>query len=168
MPSPANPNKELVVSQNEIGKISVAEGFSSYPYDDIANHCTVGHGILLSLKPCTAKQKITQYDISKLQANFHARLVEAQVYIKHYVNKQALNQNQFDALTSFVFNVGVGHAQQTLLFVNVGLLDGATEEMKKFVYVTKKHKNGKPYHVVSNGLVNRRTREISLFNRIEK
>jgi lysozyme len=68
-----------------------------------------------------------------------------------------LNQNQYDALVSFVFNVGV-HAfeQSTLLkLLNIGDTDGAMHQFMRW-----NMDNG---HVVA-GLTKRRGAEVALFN----
>lgn len=67
-----------------------------------------------------------------------------------------LTQNQFDALVSFAFNVGVGaEAHSTMLkLINAGKLREAAEEFGKW-----NHING----VVSDGLSRRRAAERELF-----
>ena len=49
-----------------------------------------------------------------------------------------LTQNRFDALVSFVFNVGVGAFKQSTLLkkLNQGLYDEIDEELAKWVYVS--------------------------------
>jgi lysozyme len=68
----------------------------------------------------------------------------------------ALSQNQFDALVSFTFNVGIGaFAGSTLLkLVNRGIWDQAAAEFAKWDHV-----DGKP----SAGLDKRRAAERDLF-----
>lgn len=70
----------------------------------------------------------------------------------------ALNQNQFDALVSFTFNVGdSAFRSSTLLKVlNAGHYDQVPGQLARWV-----HDNGK----VVKGLVNRRNKEIELWNR---
>ena len=65
--------------------------------------------------------------------------------------KVSLNQNQFDALVSFVFNVGDG----LLRLLNQGQPDQVPAQLQRWVM-----DNG---HVVQ-GLVNRRNKEIALWN----
>ncbi len=157
-------NSQMVISKSGIERISKDEGFSAIPYNDIAGNCTVGVGILLSYKPCTEQQMKTKYDLGKLNATFHDRLEEAQKYVRFYVREVQLNQEQFDALTSFVFNVGVGNAKDVLAFANKGEFQRVENEMSRFVYITEKSKNGKPsLKKFSNGLANRRKREIVPF-----
>lgn len=68
----------------------------------------------------------------------------------------ALTQNQFDALVSFAFNVGVGaFLGSTLLkFLNSGNYGDAASQFKRWV---------KSKGVTLNGLVKRRDEERSLF-----
>ena len=117
----------MVLSKAGIDHISKDEGFSAVPYNDIAGNCTVGIGILLSYNPCTEKQMKTKYDLASLNATFHNRLEEAQKYVRFYVRESQLTQDQFDALTSFVFNVGVGNARTVLSFANKGDFQNVTK-----------------------------------------
>lgn len=72
--------------------------------------------------------------------------------------KVPLNQNQFDALVSFVFNVGFSQfASSTLLkVINTGDYNSACFQFQRWVY-----DNGKTL----NGLVSRRAAECELFSR---
>lgn len=67
-----------------------------------------------------------------------------------------LNQNQWDAVTSFAFNVGVGRACKSTLVrkINAGDLDGAAAEFPKWKYAGGR---------VFKGLVRRRADEAALF-----
>jgi len=71
-----------------------------------------------------------------------------------------LNRNQFTALVSFVFNVGVtAFRESTLLRVlNFGRYTEVPSQLKRWIY-----DNG----VVVNGLINRRNAEIELWTRPE-
>jgi lysozyme len=82
-----------------------------------------------------------------------ADLEDAENKVNHTV-KATLAQNQFDALVSFVYNVGhVGHSMATLL--NQHNFDAAASQFKLFVHDA--HGN------VENGLVKRRAEEEELF-----
>jgi len=68
-----------------------------------------------------------------------------------------INQNQFDALVSFVFNIG-GHAfrESTLLKkLNAGEYDQVPDQLRRWIY-----SGGK----VVKGLINRREKEIERWN----
>lgn len=68
-----------------------------------------------------------------------------------------LNQNQFDALCSFIYNLGQGAFEQSTLLRKLNRHDyaGAAREFKRWVYA-----NGKKLE----GLVRRRAAEEYLFN----
>ena len=69
----------------------------------------------------------------------------------------SVNQNQFDALVSFAYNLGCGalHGSHLLQLVNQGDFDGAANEFPKWNHVN---------HQVVNGLTRRRAAEQSLFS----
>jgi lysozyme len=70
--------------------------------------------------------------------------------------KRPLNQNQWDALVSFVYNVGAGNfiSSTMLKLLNQGDYKGAAGEFPKWV-----HTNGQ----INPGLVRRRAAERALF-----
>lgn len=72
--------------------------------------------------------------------------------------KAELNQNQFDALVSFVFNVGEGQfSNSTLLYkLNFGNYGAVPDELKRW------NKGGRPLKILP-GLVNRRETEAALW-----
>lgn len=158
-----NKNKELNLSEAGAAFIAKEEGFSYYPYDDIAGHCTVGNGVLLHYGPCTPEQKSTKYDTKNLSAMLNTRLNEAQRYVRLFVTDTALSQHQFDALTSFVFNVGVGNAKPVLKLANDGDFLEAGKKMSQYIWVTQKKSDGSKVKVKANGLVNRRAFEVIPF-----
>lgn len=66
-----------------------------------------------------------------------------------------LNQNQFDALVSFAFNLGCGNLREIADDLNKNDFTGATANMKQYV-----NAGGN----VLPGLVRRRNAEVDLFN----
>ncbi len=72
--------------------------------------------------------------------------------------KVKLNQNQFDALVSFAYNVGIEALSKSTLvkFLNQGLFNQAANQFDRWV-----NANGKPL----SGLVARRAKEKALFLR---
>lgn len=68
---------------------------------------------------------------------------------------QQLNQNQFDALVSFAYNLGCGNLAELADTLNANDFSGATAQMKEYT-----HGGG----AVLPGLVRRRQAEVDLFN----
>ena len=127
-------------------------------YDDAAGFCTIGYGHLIALHPCSQTQLgsfaagLTQMQGSQLldEDTLGARAAV------HDLVTVPLSDNQFGALSSFVFNVGRRNfSQSTLLeLLNSGDYDGAAAELPRWV---------KAGGQVLQGLVDRRSCEEWLF-----
>ena len=79
----------------------------------------------------------------------------------------SLNQNQFDACISFIFNLGFSAFIFSTLYKKLKQKDyaGAGEEFTKWVYITKTDpKTGERFKVKLKGLETRRKAEQELFN----
>ena len=138
--------------------IAEFEGFRSKLYNDPAGHCTIGYGHLVhrgpidGSEPAEFKKGITRKHALELlqeDAGTAAAAVNDRV-------KVPLSQEQFDALVSFVFNVGGGaFAESTLLqLLNDGSYDAVPEQLDRWVKA-----NGKTLE----GLVRRRKEEGARF-----
>lgn len=107
------------------------EGFSSKPYICPAGYLTVGYGHLV--KPGE------DFSLGISQAEAH-RLLERDVQGScNAVNRLVtvpLEQCQFDALVSFVYNLGSGSFQRSTLRQKLNREDyeGAANEFSKWVY----------------------------------
>lgn len=126
-------------------------------YKDIAGVVTIGAG--LTYYPDT-KQKIQMGDVITLeqaQAMFDKVLRSFEVAVNS-MTRDDINQNQFDALVSFAFNVGIGGLQGSTLLKRINKnpndVKGITEAFLMWVYAGGN---------VVNGLVNRRKKEINLY-----
>ena len=144
----------MKTSQAGIDLIKKFEGLELQAYQDIAGIWTIGHGhtgpdinegMLITLP--VANQILLKDLYSREQAINNMVIVE-------------LNQNQFDALVSFVFNVGVTAFRKStaLKRLNAGNFDGAAEALTWFNKATV---NGVLKEV--KGLTNRRAAEKALF-----
>ena len=144
------------LSQNGLNMIKGFEGFRSNPYLDSAGIATIGYGTILYPNGVS----VTMNDPAITQA-------EAEQYLLYEINHKTssinnlitveINQNQFDALVSFAYNLGV-HALggSTLLrLLNQGDYDAAANEFPKW--------DRAGGHVV-DGLVKRRLAEQQLFS----
>lgn len=151
--------KQMRLSQQGIDLIKVFEGFRAEPYQDQAGVWTIGYGT--TGKHVHKKSPpISERDAARLMLD-HLDLVQADV---RQLVKVPLNQNQFDALVSFAYNVGTdidddhkaeGLGDSTLLrYLNKGYIAQASEEFKKWVYAGGKKRKG---------LYIRRKKECELF-----
>lgn len=136
-------------SQAGIDLIKKWEGLRLTAYQCSAGVWTVGYGYTWNVYK---GMKITQ---SQADAFLRDTLKVFERDVNRLVTVQ-LNQNQFDALVSFTYNLGAGAlANSTLLKkLNAGDYYGASQEFKKWVYADKKK---------LRGLVNRRKDEAELF-----
>jgi lysozyme len=135
------------------------EGFKTTPYKDSAGKWTVGYGHLIVQGDGVSKTE----DISDEKAT---SLLEKDCQIAvDCVNDAVtsnINQNQFDALVLFCYNVGVSAFRNSTLLkdVNGGRLDAASDQ---FMLWTKIH-TPQGMFVEIAGLRNRRQAEKDLFN----
>lgn len=148
------------ISDRGLKFIANHEGIILHLYNDPANHATIGVGHLVHYGPINGseseefKSGITEQRAMEL---LRADIVEAEKTINKLV-KVRLNQNQFDVLVSFVFNVGeTQFASSTLLAkLNNGDYNAVATELNRWVYA-----DGKKLP----GLINRRRDEGNLFDK---
>jgi lysozyme len=139
----------MKISPNGEQLIETFEAFREHAYQDQKGVWTIGYGHTLGVK---------QGDICD-QAQADAWLEQDTAAAVLAVNRSldvCLNQNQFDALVSFTFNLGASsEAHSTLLkYVNQGQLFLAAAEFPRW-----NHCDG----LVDAGLTRRRAAEQKLF-----
>lgn len=152
----------MKISEAGIDLIKGFEGFRAKPYPDIAGFMTVGFGHLIQHgEMCDS---ITEEKATELLGE---DLLQAEGIVNTHVTVD-LNQNQFDALVSFVFNVGAGREgvkdgfvtlrsgnQSTMLKrLNMGDFEATAAQ-----FLNWDHADG----VESEGLLDRRKKEMNLF-----
>lgn len=147
------------INDTGLEKIKQWEGLRLTAYQDGAGVWTIGYGHTGPLLDgARIKAGVT---ISREEADLLLRkdLEWAQVAVDSLV-KVPLNDNQFAALVSFVFNVGeTAFKNSTLLRkLNEGNYDAVPVELLRWNKLTQ---NGKK--IVSKGLTNRRQAEIGLW-----
>lgn len=137
-----------------LNAIKTHESFASVPYRDQAGIWTIGYGH--KIESGESFTSLTEQQASALLARDVATAEDA-------VNasvRVGLSQHQFDALVSFVFNVGTGAFRRSTLLKKINAGDStAAAEFTRWVYVTKGGKK-----VQSAGLLNRRQSEVAMFN----
>lgn len=149
----------MEASQNCINilKSSSNDGFRSKPYICPAGVPTIGYGSTRYADGTAVK--LTDPPISEAAAEslLFLKLGEFERAVTRYV-KVPLNQNQFDALVDFAYNVGAQNLRTSTLLkmLNAGQYAAASGEFGKWVYADGK---------VMPGLINRRKLETELFRR---
>ena len=146
----------MQISQKGLDLIKEFEGLRFKPYKDVTGVPTIGYGstyyrngkkVSMSDKPITEDEanSLLTYIANKDFGSFINKVVKVE-----------LNQNQFDALVSFAYNLGNGNLQNSTLLkkVNSGDFIGASNEFIKWNKVGKKE---------LAGLTKRREKEKKLF-----
>ena len=146
----------MIVSKNGLDLIKEFESFKSKPYLCPSQKATIGFGS--TYYPDGKKVTLQDKEITEEKA-FEILEYIANKDFGSNINKVVkvpLNQNQFDALVSLIYNIGstqfVGGTVDDKL--NAGNTSAAIETWKKYRF-----DNGK----VVSGLVNRRNAEVALF-----
>lgn len=155
---------------SESGKKQLAawEGFRTQVYKDVAGFPTIGVGHLLTQD----ERSSGKIEINGQFVRYSDGITEQQVYdlldkdldrFEAAVNKRVkvpLKQNQFDALVSFSFNVGVGAFRNSTLLrrLNEKDYDEVPNQLRRWV-----RSGGR----VVKGLINRREHEIQLWNELD-
>jgi lysozyme len=140
----------MKTSETGIQLIEQFEGLRLQAYTDVVGVWTNGYGNTHGVIPGST---VTQAQAeSDLLSN-----IAGSEYVVNTVVKVPLNQNQFDALVDFVFNLGSGNFQSSTLLrkLNAGDFAGANLEFPKW-----NHAGG----VVVDGLTKRRLAEQTIFN----
>lgn len=153
-------NDDLTTSDRGLKLLIKHEGFRSHCYDDSAGYCTVGYGHLVhrgATGTDPGREAPFADGLSEIAALELLRgdLAIAESAVKRCV-KQPLLQCAFDALVSFVYNVGEGaFTGSTLLrYLNQGLWALVPAQFHRWTYADGK---------VVAGLVTRRRLEANMF-----
>lgn len=143
----------MQLSHNGIDLIKDREGFSKVAYKDTGGVWTIGYGTTKVNGVPVQEGMTCTIEQGCLWLEEDARWAQTAV---NKAVKVPLNQNQFDALVSFVYNVGEDAFYKSTLLrkLNSGDYHGAAKEFERWVL-----DNGK----VIPGLVSRRHQEEELF-----
>ncbi|KQV39184.1 MULTISPECIES: lysozyme [unclassified Rhizobium] len=130
------------------------EGWEPKPYNDPSRYCTIGYGHLIALKPCES------LDLGELASGITPekgkQMLEkdtrsARIAVNDMVTVE-LNDDEFSALSSLVFNIGKKNFSDStlLVFLNDNLKSEAADQFKRWIRSKK---------VILPGLVSRRSCE---------
>ena len=149
----------MIVSKNGLDLIKEFESFKSKPYLCPSQKATIGFGSTYypdGKKVTLQDKEITEekaFEILEHIANkdFGSNINE--------VVKVPLNQNQFDALVSFAYNIGNGNFNSSTLlrWLNQGNYKEASMQLLRW---------NKSKGIVLNGLTKRRKAEKALFDKV--
>ena len=155
----------MQMDQHGLELLEQWEGFELKIYKDSAGLPTIGVGHLLTKDELSSGKIIiggvpVKYGDGLTQEQVTELLSQDVKPAEQAVNdnvKVALNQNQFDALVSFAFNVGNGSFKNSTLLklLNQGKYDQVPTQLLRWVRAGGR---------VIQGLVNRRKNEIKLWN----
>lgn len=142
----------MIISDNCIELIKHYEGCYIKAYYCPASVLTIGYGH-------TGKDVKLNQIISNLEAEhlLYLDLAKIEKQLNNYSFAKNLKQHQFDALISFIFNLGIGNFNTSTLLKKIELKASMFEienEFNKWVYANK---------VKLNGLVKRRKSEAKLY-----
>lgn len=143
------------INESALSLIKSFEGLELKPYKCPADVPTIGYGT--TVYPDGKKVSLKDSPISEERAE-ELLLHDIKKYGKAVEDavKVELNDNQYGALVSFTYNVGIGALNNSTLLrkLNSGDYEGAAEQFERWIYAGGK---------VLNGLVKRRQAERALF-----
>lgn len=128
-------HEDMITSQKGIDLIKEFEGFRSQPYLDVAGVATIGYGTTRypNGEPVTMDDaSVSERDAEDMLVHHVAQIAEPEVARTNV----DLTQTQFDALVSFVYNLGGGAYKNSTLRrkLREGDYEGAANEFERWVY----------------------------------
>lgn len=146
-------------SKNLVELIKKFEGFRPKPYLDIVGIPTIGYGSTFY----PDGKKVSTSDRPINESTGESLLLSAASKFENVINslvKKKINQNQFDALVSFIFNIGPTAFKKSTILRKINLNPSDPSIREEFLRWNKS--GGK----VINGLTMRRNLESNLYFRI--
>ena len=151
----------MQVSQKCIDLVKRYEVFMSKTYVCPGGYKTIGFGHRTDEMTTITEpeaENLLRRDLNKFASKISYSLEQ---------DKIKVNQNQFDALCSFAFNLGYSALVFSTLWKKLkkGDYAGASEEFMKLVYITKTDpETGERFKLKLKGMKTRRKSEQELFN----
>jgi lysozyme len=149
-------NENLNISPAGLALIKEFEGWYPKAYKDPVGVWTIGWGTIgPEARPGRTLTKKQGEELLRRELEDDCATVQRLV-------KVTLNQNQFDALVSFVYNVGSGNLSKSTLLklINRGNFTAASAQFVRFNRA-RDRKTGQ--YMILNGLTRRRKAEMALF-----
>ena len=129
----------MQTSQKGLDLIKRFEGFSARPYTCPAGKLTIGYGHVI--KPA---ENLTKINTEQAETLLRGDVGIAEACIKKNV-KIELSQNEFDALTSFIYNIGSQAFEKSYLLrlLNAENREGAAGQFMKNLMALARMENSK-------------------------
>jgi GH24 family phage-related lysozyme (muramidase) len=157
-----DPNKDLTTSHKGLEFITEFEGVVLDLYNDSVGHCTIGIGHLVHYGPCngTEEEFINGITLTDAYELLGTDLNSYEASVRNNVSVP-LTQEQFDALVSFTYNIGINNFESSdlLILLNQGDFASIPSELNRWVKARDQSGN----LLTLPGLVRRRQREGVLF-----
>lgn len=150
----------MTPSNNLIQFVKKWEGFELKAYQDVAGVWTIGFGSITHLDGTSVKKG----DVITAEQAEEMLMKELNIkaaYVRDFTSEVTLNQNQFDALCDFAYNLGTGALQQSTLLKLIHANPSDSNITNAFLMWDKITKNGKK--VDNDGLFQRRKAEAHLY-----
>ena len=151
----------MKTSQKGIELVKRYEGFISHAYLCPAGVISIGWG---HTGPDVTKDMVITEKEAELLLNKDLKKFESKLNYSIEHDHVTLNQNQFDACISFIFNLGFSAFIFSTLYkkLKAGDYTGAADEFPRWVYITKTV-DGEKVKIRLKGLETRRKAERELF-----
>lgn len=142
--------RNMKISQDGIDLIKYFEGLAVTSYQDVVGVWTIGYG---HTKTAAPNQVISQFEAEEL---LREDVRDAELCVIESLDVD-IAQHQFDALVSFVYNLGcINYNKSTLLqLINKGKIIEAVDQFRRWSYAGGKF---------LRGLERRRLAEAKLFS----
>lgn len=148
-----NIKQEISYSQNAIDMIKQFEGLRLSTYKCTSGRNSIGYGTTyIDNQPIASNLRITEDKASELLVK-DVEKISKQISNLLRVN---ITQNQFDALVSFAYNIGINQFARSALLrlININDIEGASKQFIRW---------NKSSGVEQSGLTRRRIAEADLF-----
>lgn len=156
------------VSPALIDYLERREEFSATPYLDAAGIWTIGYGHVIRPHEKKSLTLVTEDQAEQLML---ADVAPTALYLDAIQAnfKTPLNQHQFDAIVSLIFNIGLRAFENSTILKRLreGDFAAAAAQFGVWVKITKVGPDGVKHKVIIRGLVNRRRMDRAIFEKGE-
>jgi lysozyme len=157
-------NENMTMSDAGMTALRRHEGAVLRYYNDQAQNCTYGVGTLAHIGPCTPEELQRPVTMAQVDLSLAGGVRSAESVVRRGVPDQQLTQDQFDALVSYVYNVGAGGARRALEAANRNAPTEVAHHMNQTVFIHPHDAHGHRLPpAVLPGLVRRRQHEARPF-----